>query len=222
MTTAAVAPDPVFVDTNVLVYANVATAPLHAHAGATLFRRILLHASRARCSLIFRRHASDSVLSPHGFPFKHGAGTGGWAAEMSTTFGRSVRRWAGACLTLLACGLATPVASRAGCTLGEHAGRGVAHFDRLALAGAMPLSADARPIDPAKPPAPCSGAFCSQSAPVPMPTAPSLSGRTAQQWGCLTEPPTLPASGPSFLPSDDLLCHPSRHGLGIFHPPRPA
>jgi len=36
MTTADAAPDPVFVDTNVLVFANVATAPLYALAGATL------------------------------------------------------------------------------------------------------------------------------------------------------------------------------------------
>jgi predicted nucleic acid-binding protein len=33
---ATTAADPVFVDTNVLVYANVASAPLHVHAGATL------------------------------------------------------------------------------------------------------------------------------------------------------------------------------------------
>ena len=36
MTTAVAAPDPVFVDTNVLVYANVATSPLYSPAQAAL------------------------------------------------------------------------------------------------------------------------------------------------------------------------------------------
>jgi hypothetical protein len=122
-------------------------------------------------------------------------------------------------LALLALGIAGPSRARAGCLYphGTAPGRGVAHLDRLALAGALSV-----PIDeaaPSQPVRPCAGMRCSND-PAPAPPSAPVVAPGAEQWGHLMGARTGPDSSGSPLPSNDRLVRPRHRGPSPFHPPR--
>jgi hypothetical protein len=136
------------------------------------------------------------------------------------SLGQSARRWAGAILALLACGWLAPASDRAeGCDFRDHRGALDAHFDRLAVAGALAPMPGLDASTPVDPPMPCSGAFCSGKPAVPsMPASPAPA--RAPQWACQAELPPLPSSEPLFDSSRDGDARPVRRPPSIFHPPR--
>lgn len=124
-----------------------------------------------------------------------------------------------AALALLAAILIAPEAARAGClhpvapTPGD-----VAHFDRLARAGALDQP---EPTGAPEPPRRCPGGMCSQGDRDPLvPT--SAPWRIAPQDVLMTAGLRLAAPGTDILPIDGALLHPADLAPAIFHPPRPA
>ena len=122
------------------------------------------------------------------------------------------RTIAGAFLTLLAIGLATPSA-RADC---QHPA------DRPAIGVgivANPIDEPSKDLGAIPPPKPCDGPQCSGKTAPPMTPAPQPPPR-AESWGRLVEPdPVAPLdSGP--LAFEEAPGRPTRPATSIFHPPR--
>src|SRR4051812_16910404 len=130
--------------------------------------------------------------------------------------------WSGALLALLAAGIVTPAAARAGC-LNPHVvprsqhNAGSIHLELLGIAGALPTPQGETPRPG---PAPCSGAMCSGNPATPLSTIPSVPPPDGEQWAF--SPPLLPpiVTGPlASLPVDATL-RPVERPCSIFHPPR--
>jgi hypothetical protein len=131
----------------------------------------------------------------------------------------AMRIAAGVLLALLASGIARPTGALAGCLHlhGSGLGRGAAHLDRLALAGALSLPIeDATPSPPASP---CAGLRCS-SDPAPGPSPVPIPAPRTEPWGDLAgrTPPADPSSAP--LPLEAAALRPTHGGPPPFHPPR--
>jgi hypothetical protein len=130
-----------------------------------------------------------------------------------------MRTAAGALLALLAFGVVWPSGAQAGCLYphGASPGRGVAHLDGLALAGALSVPIDE--ASPAAPVSPCAGMRCSNDPAPPAPSVPPASPG-AERWGCLAGLGFDPELSPSPLPSDEPAARPRHRGPSPFHPPR--
>ena len=130
-----------------------------------------------------------------------------------------MRNTAGVLLALLVYGVAWPSGAQAGClyTHGTAPGRGVAHLDRLAQAGALSLPIDEP--DPPAPATPCAGMRCSND-PAPVPPEPPSPHRATEQWGYLVDLASGPDITSSPFPCDDPAVRPRHRGVSPFHPPR--
>jgi hypothetical protein len=130
-----------------------------------------------------------------------------------------MRTAAGALLAFLALGVLGPAGARAGCLYphGTAPGRGVAHLDALALAGA--LSVPIEDAIPAAPVSPCAGLRCSGEPAPSAPSAPVVPPRS-QDWGCLAGALSDPDPSSSPLPVGGPAVRPRHGGPSLFHPPR--
>ncbi len=127
--------------------------------------------------------------------------------------GRLARIAVGALLTLLAGSLALSGGSAlAGC---DHPGPGLAHFEQLVSAGAMP---EAEPM-PSERPKPCSGPMCSKPPAAP-PVMPVTAAFGVEPWACLATPEAAVSPNPAPLPPPEREARPDRRAASIFHPPR--
>ncbi len=142
-----------------------------------------------------------------------------------SAFPQQARRWAGALLALLVCGLFAPTPALAGCvhdTLYRGTREaGLVHFEHLVHTGAMPANERSAPVDPGlpDPQRPCSGPTCSNNPGLP-PGSPVTIAPGPQTWAhpsC-----RLGLSGPGSTPFllDQAPAHPEHQGPSIFHPPR--
>jgi hypothetical protein len=131
----------------------------------------------------------------------------------------TMRNAAVALLALLAFGVAWPPAAQAGCAdhHGIASGRGAAHLDGLALAGALspPISEE----DSSAPVPRCSGLHCSND-PTPFPPAGLTANPGVEQWGLLAKLASYPDNSSSPLPCDACAVLPEHRGVSPFHPPR--
>jgi hypothetical protein len=69
-------------------------------------------------------------------------------------------------------------------------------------------------------PGPCSGPFCSRGPTLPPLLPVAVVTVSAEHWGCLLCPPTLPEPDARSLPCAAPLPLPERLPCSIFHPPR--
>ncbi|MDG3006924.1 hypothetical protein [Paludisphaera mucosa] len=130
----------------------------------------------------------------------------------------STRTNAGVLLALLAFGMASPLAARAGCLHppGGASRPGAGRLDLLAAAGALAID---EPLSPPPPRSPCDGLRCSGD-PAPTPSPTMLADVRVESWGCLPKaPPPLNPDSDHLPPSSSALQ--SSHGGPVpFHPPR--
>jgi hypothetical protein len=128
-------------------------------------------------------------------------------------------RWGvGALVLLLAHGLGAPRSAWAGCShlVTSQADRSLDHnrLDSL-ITGQAQVPAD-QPGP--RGPLPCSGPGCSNSAPRPVPTAPSAPVGP-EQWLALGAALRIGEAAPHRLSPDEPAARPAGHKPSIFHPP---
>jgi hypothetical protein len=129
------------------------------------------------------------------------------------------RKTAGALLALLLFVVARPSGARAGCAYAhvDPPGRGAAHLERLALAGALSMPTD--DADPPAPVPPCAGLHCSND-PAPASPASPVIGPVGEHWVCLSDLASGRDLTSTAFPSDDPAVRPRYRVASPFHPPR--